>query len=129
MAVEGIKTVLLTRSSKKRVLRDNTITPIASQARKIKRRIVFGPTSLSEDSWYYTRGAPPSVVKYGEGYMLSVGYYKNPTRKGSKSNPRLRAFSIDEKLNTNLRIAKSYPTTHVAYLEKNSLQTPCGKCD
>ena len=34
------------------MLCDNTITPIASQAKKIKRRIVSDPTSLSEDSWY-----------------------------------------------------------------------------
>ena len=59
------------------------------------------------------------MVKYGEGYILSVGYYKNPKRNGSNSNPQLHARYIDAKFNKNSWITNGYTTHHSDHLEKN----------
>lgn len=116
MDIDGIKAVKLTRSSKKRVLRHNAITSIANRPRLIKKRIVYSPPT-SDECWYYTRGSPPTVVKYNDRFMLSVGYYyRNPASKGSKSNPRLRARSIDARFNNNAEIPNSFETQHAAKL-------------
>ena len=91
MKGDGISKVVLTCSTSKRVLHDTTNTYSKRRAKKI---VVYSPSSAN-NVWYYTRGKPPSAVKSKDRWMLSVGYYCKPERKGCKSNPRLRARSID----------------------------------
>ena len=92
MAAHGITDMKLTRSSKKRILRDASTTSRTKRSRLIKIRRIFSPGG---EDWYYTRGQPPTVVKNKETWMLSVGYYKRPEQKGTKSNLQFRARSID----------------------------------
>ena len=94
MAADGAITMKLTRSSEKRQLRTARSSQLLKRPRNIKKQIAFSPGA---EEWYHTRGPPPTVVKHNNEWILAVGYYQRPERKGNKSNPRMRARTIDRK--------------------------------
>ena len=73
MECDGVKRVLLTRSSSKRILRGHDISKIT---RAYCRRKYIYEESLV-DRWHFTKKWEPFVHKFGDSWILVVRYQLN----------------------------------------------------
>ena len=96
MECDGVKRVLLTRSSSKRVLRGHDVS---KSTRAYRRRKYIYEAPLV-DKWYFTKKWEPSIHKIGDSWILVVRYCRRPEKNIYQPNLMYLARTMDGKFSS-----------------------------